>query len=176
VKPASGMVGKFLGSLFGNGSTQHAVAEQTYVVEDERAAELDASTAALNALRCDLRLSAASLPTVAYSQFRQIDDLITALVTHIRASGASTEQCVLLGAIVGDYLPTSLSTYLMLPKSARRDDSPESRALYTQLSMLHSTAVNLNNQVRSGAATELAIHGRFLRDKFDLSSLHLEGI
>lgn len=169
------MVGKFLGSLFGNGPTHHTVAEQRYVVEDERADELGASKAALSALRSDLRLNAAELPTVAYSQFRQIDDLITALVSHMQASGASTEQCVLLGAIVSDYLPTSLRTYLMLPKSARRDDSPESRVLFAQLSTLHSTAVNLNNQVRSGAATELAIHGRFLQDKFDLSSLHLEG-
>lgn len=169
------MVGKFLGSLFGNGSTSRAVAEQQPVVEDERANELAASKVALGSLRRELRLNGAELPTVAYSQFRQIDDLITALIAHMQGSGASTEQSVLLGALVSDYLPTSLRTYLMLPKSSRQEDSPESGVLFAQLATLRSTALNLDNQVRSGAATELAIHGRFLQDKFDLSSLHLEG-
>jgi hypothetical protein len=55
------------------------------------------------------------------------------------------------------------------------EGSPESDVLFAQLATLRSTALNLDNQVRSGTATELAIHGRFLQDKFDLSSLHLEG-
>ena len=169
------MVGKFLGSLFGNGSTSHAVAERRYVVEDERADELAASKVALTELRRILRLNGAELPTVAYSQFRQIDDLLAVLIAHLQGSGVSTEQSILLGAIVGDYLPTSLQKYLMLGKSFRREGSPESHTLCAQLATLYSTALNLDNQVRSGAATELAIHGRFLQDKFDLGSLHLEG-
>jgi hypothetical protein len=170
------MVGKFLGSLFGNGSTSHAVAEQRDVVQDERAEELAASKVALTELRRVLHLNGAELPTVAYSQFRQIDDLLGVLIAHMQESGVSTEQSVLLGAIVSDYLPTSLQKYLMLGKSSRHEGSPESRALYAQLATLHSTALSLDNQVQSGAATELAIHGRFLQDKFDLGSLHLEGI
>jgi hypothetical protein len=169
------MVGKFLGSLFGNGYTHQALAEQRPIAEDESTDDPALIKSALSALRADLRLSAGELPTVAYSQFRQIDDLITALIKHMQVSGGSTEQWVLLGAVVSDYLPTSLRTYLMLPKSARQDESPESLVLFAQLSTLHATAMNLNDQVRSGAATELAIHGRFLQDKFDLGSLHLEG-
>jgi hypothetical protein len=169
------MVGKFLGSLFGNAVTTPAVAEQRGVVKDEGDDELATSEVALIALRRVLRFNGAELPTVAYSQFRQIDDLLAALIVHMQKSGASTEQCVLLEAIVSDYLPTSLHTYLMLKKSSRHEDSPESGVLFAQLATLHSTALDLDNQVRSGAATELAIHGRFLQDKFDLSSLHLEG-
>jgi hypothetical protein len=170
------MVGKFLGSLFGNGSTSHAVAEHRDVVQDQRADELAASQVALTELRRVLHLNGAELPTVAYSQFRQIDDLLGVLIAHMQESGVSTEQSVLLGAIISDYLPTSLQKYLMLGKSSRHEGSPESRALYAQLATLHSTALSLDNQVQSGAATELAIHGRFLQDKFDLGSLHLEGI
>jgi uncharacterized protein YejL (UPF0352 family) len=170
------MVRKFLGSLFGNGSTNYTVAEQRPgAVEDERGDELAASAAALTALRGVLRTNGGDLPTLAYSQFRQIDDLLAALIAHLQESGASVEQSVLLGAMVSDYLPTSLNTYLMLTKSARDEDSRESGVLFAQLATLYSTAVNLDHQVRSGASTELAIHGRFLQDKFDLTSLHLEG-
>lgn len=169
------MVRKFFGSLFGNGPTNHAVAEQRFVGVDEREDELAGCSVALIALRQVLRGNGAELPTLAYSQFRQIDDLLAALIVHLQESGASVEQTILLGAMVSDYLPTSLNTYLKLTKSARHEDSPESAVLFAQLATLHSTAVDLDKQVRSGAATELAVHGRFLQDKFDLSSLHLKG-
>ena len=115
------------------------------------------------------------MPTLVYSQFRQIDDLLAPLMVHMEKTGASAEQVVLAGAVIGDYLPTSLRTYLMLPKSVRVHGSHETSTLLAQLGTLHSTVQDLNQQVRSGTATELAIHGRFLQDKFDLGSLHLEG-
>lgn len=170
------MVGKILSSLFGNGATSRAVAEQQLQTgEDDSAGDLAEELPSLDGLRRELRLNGAELPTVAYSQFRQIDDLIAALIGHLQKFGASTEQRVLLGAIVSDYLPTSLHTYLMLPRSSRREDSSESQVLLAQLATLYQTALDLDRQVRSGAATELAVHGRFLQDKFDLTSLHLEG-
>lgn len=168
------MVGKFLGSLFGNGASA-PVAEQRNAAEDERAGELAATKLSLDALRRDVRINGARLPTVAYSQFRQIDDLVATLLAHLQKFGASTEQSVLLGAIVTDYLRTSLDTYLMLPRASRREDSSESQVLFAQLATLHTTVLDLDRQVRSGTATELAIHGRFLQDKFDLTSLHLGG-
>lgn len=169
------MVGKFLGSLFGNGASAPAVSEQRHAAEDERADELAATKLSLDALRRDVRINGAQLPTVAYSQFRQIDDLVATLLAHLQKFGASTEQSVLLGAIVTDYLRTSLDTYLMLPRASRREDSSESQVLLAQLATLHTTVLDLDRQVRSGTATELAIHGRFLQDKFDLTSLHLGG-
>lgn len=166
------VVAKFLGSLFGSGASRAAEQETTW---DEPADELRASAAALDMLRCDVRSNGAEIPTVAYSQFRQLDDLIRLLIVQMNAMDASTEQRVLLAAIVSDYLPTSMRTYLMLGKSSRQESSPESEVLIAQLATLLSTTVDLDKQVRSGAATELAIHGRFLQDKFDLGSLHLEG-
>ncbi len=142
---------------------------------DQNAVDLGTSGAALDALRSEVRRAGGEVPTLIYSQFRQIDDLLAPLVAHMQTTSASTEQVVLAGAIISDYLPTSLRTYLMLPKSSRSDGSRETTTLLAQLATLHSTVLNLNQQVRSGAATELAIHGRFLQDKFDLGSLHLEG-
>ena len=170
------MVGKFIGSLFGAAAARNSDADQGPApVLDQNVMDLDTSRASLDALRIEFRRAGRELPTLIYSQFRQIDDLLAPLVAHMQQAGASTEQVVLAGAIIGDYLPTSLRTYLMLPKSSRVDSSRETTTLLAQLATLHSTVLNLNQQVRSGAATELAIHGRFLQDKFDLGSLHLEG-
>jgi hypothetical protein len=170
------MVGKFLGSLFGAAAARSSDAEQGPApVLDQNTVDLGASQASLDALRLEIRQAGGGVPTLIYSQFRQIDDLLAPLVAHMQQTGASTEQVVLTGAVISDYLPTSLRTYLMLPKSSRVDGSRETTTLLAQLATLHSTVLNLNQQVRSGAATELAIHGRFLQDKFDLGSLHLEG-
>lgn len=170
------MVGKFLGSLFGSAAPRSSGAEQGPApVPDQNTVDLDAAAVALDALRSEIRRAGGELPTLIYSQFRQIDDLLAPLLVHMQKTGASTEQVVLAGAIIGDYLPTSLRTYLMLPKSVRVHGSDETSTLLAQLGTLHSTVQDLNQQVRSGTATELAIHGRFLQDKFDLGSLHLEG-
>lgn len=170
------MVGKLLGVLFGAAAARSSDAEQGPEPElDQNAVDLGSSGAALAAFRSEIRRAGGELPTLIYSQFRQIDDLLAPLVAHMRKTGPSTEQVVLAGAIIGDYLPTSFRTYLMLPKSFRVDDSAETATLLAQLATLHSTVLNLNQQVRSGNATELAVHGRFLQDKFDLGSLRLEG-
>ena len=170
------MVGKFIGSLFGAVASSNSHAEQGPApVLDQNVTDLGTSGVSLDALRIEIRRSGGELPTLIYSQFRQIDDLLAPLVAHMQQTDASTEQVVLAGAIISDYLPTSLRTYLMLPKSSRVGGSRETTTLLAQLATLHSTVLNLNQQVRSGAATELAIHGRFLQDKFDLGSLHLEG-
>jgi hypothetical protein len=82
---------------------------------------------------------------------------------------------VLLDAVVTDYLPSPLRSYLMLAAPTRTDGSAATTALLEQLETLFSTVKNLDNQVRTGAITELAVHGQFLRDKFDVDGLHLEG-
>lgn len=117
----------------------------------------------------------AELPTLVVSQVLQLADILRALIDYIGQSGASTEQRVLLNAVVTDYLPSPLRAYLMLAAGSRRDDSAETTALLEQFDTLYSTVKNLDNQVRTGAITELAVHGQFLRDKFDIDGLHLEG-
>lgn len=117
----------------------------------------------------------AELPTLVVSQVLQLADTLRALIGYIGQSGASTEQRVLLNAVITDYLPSPLRAYLMLTAGSRRDDSAETTALLEQFDTLYSTVKNLDNQVRTGAITELAVHGQFLRDKFDIDGLHLEG-
>lgn len=172
------MVAKFLGSLFGGGAESRPAAvpgAEPASAADPAADELRATGAALEELRRTVLGKGAELPTVVGSRLLQLADILRALIGYIGPSGASTEQRVLLNAIVTDYLPSPLRAYLMLAAASRTDDSSATTALLEQLDVLYSTVKNLDNQVRTGAITELAVHGQFLRDKFDIDGLHLEG-
>ncbi|MEC5179179.1 hypothetical protein [Arthrobacter sp. CG_A4] len=171
------MVAKFLGSLFGSGAGNRPAADSSDVLPaaDPVAGELAATGAALRELRGTALSKGAELPTVVVSQLLALADILGSLIGYIGKSGASTEQRVLLNAIITDYLPAPLRAYLMLAASSRNEDSADTTALLEQLDTLYSTVNNLDNQVRTGAITELAVHGQFLRDKFDVDGLHLEG-
>lgn len=176
------MVAKFLGSLFGSGAGNRSAADaaadsgaELPVAVDPAAGELAATGAALEELRRMALGKGADLPTVVVSQLLALADILRALIGYIGGSGASTEQRVLLNAVITDYLPSPLRAYLMLAASSRDEDSKDTTVLLEQLDMLYSTVRNLDNQVRTGAITELAVHGQFLRDKFDVDGLRLEG-
>lgn len=172
------MVAKFFGSLFGSGAVPPPPAGQPPAPDaavDPAAEELTATAAALEELRKTALVKGAELPTVVVSQMLQLVDVLRALIRYIGRSGASTEQRVLLNAVITDYLPAPLRAYSMLAAGSRSDDSADTAVLLEQLDTLYSTAQNLDNQVRTGAITELAVHGQFLRDKFDIDGLHLEG-
>ncbi|GAB3272078.1 hypothetical protein GCM10027449_08340 [Sinomonas notoginsengisoli] len=166
------MVGKFFGSLFGGAGREpeRALDEQLPLTQAE---ELEQTRAALGVLRSAVRRAGALLPTLASSRVRQTDDILANLIDYIAENGASTEQRVLLNAIITDYLPTSLRVYRALPPETHTDTSPESEKLLEQLDILHSTALDLDHQVRTGAIAELSVHGRFLQDKFDVGGIRL---
>ena len=171
------MVAKFLGSLFGGGAASRpaAVPSAETPAVDTSADELTVTAAALEELRRTVLAHGTELPPLVVSQVLQLADILHALIGYIGRSGASTEQRVLLNAVITDYLPSPLRAYLVLAAGSRRDDSADTTVLLEQFDVLYSTVKNLDNQVRTGAITELAVHGQFLRDKFDIDGLHLEG-
>ena len=136
----------------------------------------DAATArALDELRTAVRASGRELPTLLGSRLAQIDDLLRVVIETIAAQNASTEQRVLLDAMIRDYIPTPLRAYLALPEDDRGDSSPATLQFSTQLGLLEETIHDLLNQIRIGAIAELSTHGRFLADKFAAPSLTLDG-
>jgi hypothetical protein len=172
------MVAKFFGALFGSGAVPGSAAvsdAESRSTAGPAADELTVTGAALEELRRMALGRGSELPTVVVSQLLQVVDVLRALIGYIGRSGASTEQRVLLNAVVTDYLPSPLRAYLMLAAESRHEESAETRGLLEQLETLYSTVKNLDNHVRTGAVTELAVHGQFLRDKFDIDGLHLEG-
>lgn len=129
--------------------------------------------AAIDQLLATVRGSGNKLPGIVSSQLRQLDDLLHPLIDYIKAQGASTEQRVLLEAMVGDYISTPLTTYLLTSDADRQEDSRTTGLFAGQLAVLYSTARDLDHQVRSGAITELSTHARFLQDKFNTTALTL---
>ncbi|MDF2442956.1 MAG: hypothetical protein JWR01_1159 [Subtercola sp.] len=158
--------GRFVNSLFGGPLPE---ATPTVVDDVPAAATLseDEQTAkALDDLRSTVRRAGRELPTVLSSRLGQIDDVLRDVVATIAAQGASTEQRVLLEAMVRDYIPTPLHAFLALPERDRTDGSAATALLADQLELLEGTVRDMLNQVRIGAIEELSTHGRFLADKF----------
>lgn len=168
------VISRFLGSLFGDSRDVGNATPQpdrgapaTPLDDDARLA------AALDRLLDVTRSSGGMLPGLISSQLRQLDDLIRSMVEYIAHSGASTEQRVLLEALITDYIGTPLATYLRTGDADRHEDSHATSMFAKQLGVLHPVAQDLNNQVRSGAITELSTHSRFLEDKFTAGPLSL---
>ncbi len=166
------MIGKFVGSLFKNPPAAGVVEEshQAAVEAD------DARTArALDELLTHVRVAGAALPPLLSSQLRQIDDLLRTVIDVVAEQNASTEQRVLLDAMISDYIPTPLRAYLAMTDADRVEDSRATGLFVEQLTTLEATIKDLLNQIRTGAIAELSTHGRFLADKFAEPSLRLDG-
>jgi hypothetical protein len=165
--------GKFVDSLF-KGQATPAVSS---AAAEPRAAESEdqATARALDLLRGAVQSAGSELPTLLSSRLAQIDDLLRVVIEMVAAQNASTEQRVLLDAMIRDYLPTPLRAYLALPEGQRTNTASATLQFSTQLGILEETINDLLNQIRIGAIAELSTHGRFLADKFAAPSLTLDG-
>jgi hypothetical protein len=134
-----------------------------------------AALRALDELRAAVRSGGSEIPTLLISRFAHIDDLLRTVIETVAAQGASTEQRVLLEAMIRDYLPTPLRAFLALPHDQRSTTSRATLQLSMQLGILEETINDLLNQIRIGAIAELSTHGRFLQDKFAAPTLTLDG-
>ncbi|MFB2579615.1 hypothetical protein ACEXQD_00055 [Herbiconiux sp. P15] len=128
--------------------------------DDERTAR------ELDELRALERRSGRELPGIVSSRLRQIDDVLRVVVATIAAQDASTEQRVLLEAMITDYIATPLHAFLALPAPDRAEASRATELFARQLELIEETIHDLLNQIRIGAIAELSTHGRFLADKF----------
>ena len=165
------MIGRFFGSRFS--AAPAPAAGSTEPAPSTEEGELRDTVAALDRLRAAVRRDGAVLPPLVSSQVRQIEDVLRPLLGYISGHGASTEQRVLLNAIITNYLPLPLRAYAGISARERTDNSEATALLVEQLTTLEGIARDLENQVRTGAIAELSTHGRFLEDKFAPSTLQL---
>jgi hypothetical protein len=165
------MIGRFVSGRFGGGSAPQV---PNLPAVDPVAQEIAEMGAAVDSLRSVVRRAGSKLPPLLMSQLRHLGDLMQEAVADISVRGCSTEQRVLLNAMITSYVPTPLQAYLALP-SAHHDE--ESRATFMfaeQLATLEETLADLLNQIRIGAVEELSTHGRFLADKFSAQDVALQ--
>ncbi len=165
------MIGRFVGGRFG-GSPTPPVPERPAV--DPIAEEIAQMGAAVDSLRAAVRRSGSVLPPLLTSQLRQLGDLMRDAVMDISIRGCSTEQRVLLNAMICSYVPAPLQAYLSLPPAHHDEESSATFMFAEQLATLEQTLADLLNQIRIGAVEELSTHGRFLADKFSAQDAALQ--
>ena len=141
---------------------------------DSSDSEISGIAVSLASLRAELRRAGGVLPTILTSRINQICDLLHTVLTTAEQQGASTEQRYLLNAMITDYLPSPMRSFLALPETDREDASRSTTVFSDQLGILEETIRDLLNQVRIGAIEELSTHGRFLAEKFAAPSLRLD--
>ncbi|UFS59818.1 hypothetical protein [Subtercola endophyticus] len=118
---------------------------------------------------------AGRLPTDAQAQVARIVDLLLDTVPRV-GSSAETGAVVRRAATV--YLPDTLQAYVALPADWARahvfaDGSTPDSALTTQLGILLDAVSKLRDSAVSNDANALLVNGRFLTDRFAVSSLDL---
>jgi hypothetical protein len=124
-----------------------------------------------------VNLSAGKLPGAAVVASLQITDVLREVVATADERPLDIYAIVSLKAILNDYLPTTLRTYLGLDPSivdvARPSGRTPTESLLEQLDALWLAATDLLVATRAQDADALLTQGSFLRTKFTGSDLDL---
>jgi hypothetical protein len=123
------------------------------------------------------RRAGGRLPIAALPQLGRIEDVLRPLLDHLVTNPPSVEEEIAVQAMLTDYLPTTVGTYIGLNRqfaeTPRADGRTAGDDLIEQLVMLEGAAQELSLAVYAHDAQQLATHGRFLSTKFSSSDLDL---
>lgn len=121
--------------------------------------------------------AAGQLPLPAVVTARHITDVLRDVVDTSSVRALDIYAVVSIQGIVGDYLPTTLRTYLALDPQARAVVRPSGRtpmqSLDEQLAALLDASTSILSGARDQDADALQTQGSFLRTKFSGSDLDL---
>lgn len=118
------------------------------------------------------------MPEGAVVAVGEIVDQLRPLLTYLRHNPATEQQMIQVRAIVTDYLPTSVNTFLALParfaaSHRNRRGVTAAEELVEQLVLLIDATGECATAIYSGDAQALTNQGQFLRDRFTRSELDL---
>ncbi|MDQ6851450.1 MAG: hypothetical protein M3070_16220 [Actinomycetota bacterium] len=120
---------------------------------------------------------AGRLPNEAVVIARRLLDAVREVIETSSDRDLDIHAVVSLRGILGDYLPTTLRTYLALDPeivdTPRPTGKTPSDALIEQLAVLWSSATDVLDATRAQDADALMSQGSFLRTKFSGSDLDL---
>jgi hypothetical protein len=121
--------------------------------------------------------SAGKLPVEAVVVSRQVTDTLREVIETSHDRDLDVYAVVQINGIVGDYLPTTLRTYLNLDPGLTERVGPSGRtpraALREQVEALRSAAEELLNATQAHDVDALFTQGNFLQTKFTGSDLDL---
>ena len=139
--------------------------------------ELESASAEASALRADLetllaRLGKVSgrLPAGADQLVGQIAELVSAVLDRPDTLASTPDDAFAVARLIRVDLPTSLETYLQLPRwyvSGRRPGTERSAAeeLQKQLQLIHADAQRVAEDVLALDARRMADHTRYLEER-----------
>lgn len=160
-------------SLFGRPDADGPVAE----VHPAPRSFVDRMVQQLDRLRWQARSAGSRLPVAALPMIGRIEDIMTPLLEHLAANPPSIDEEIAIEALLTDYFPTTVKTYLNLNPQfageARADGSTPGDDLMGQLRTLQTAATELSRAIYAHDAQDLQSQGRFLQTKFNRSDLAL---
>jgi hypothetical protein len=121
--------------------------------------------------------SSGRLPVEAVVMSRQVTDILREVIETSDDHDLDVYAVVQINGIAGDYLPTTLRTYINLDPELTERVGPSGRtpraALREQLEALRSAADDLLRAAQEHDVDALYTQGSFLRTKFTGSDLNL---
>jgi hypothetical protein len=134
--------------------------------------------AQLKVLRRSMRAEASRLPDDANAIFGRILDNLDVVVARWDELAIAPDQSHVVVQMITDYLPTSIQTYLNLPRTYALSARVEGRKtaheeLVDQLGILENESGRIRDAVLAKGVDALSDQSRFLREKFSKSSLDL---
>jgi hypothetical protein len=135
-------------------------------------------TAQLKVLRRSVGAEAGRLPDDANTIFKQILGNLDEIVARWDDLAIAPDQSHVVEQMITDYLPTSIQTYLNLPRTFALSNRVAGRKtaheeLIEQLGILLTETARIRDAVYTKEVNALSDQSRFLRDKFAKSALDL---
>ncbi len=132
----------------------------------------------LKLLRRSMRGEARRLPDDANAVLVRILDTLDDIVARWPELASAPDQRHVVEQMILDYLPTSIQTYVNLPRTFALQSRVEGRKtaheeLLEQLAILETESARVRTAVYASAVDALSDQSRFLRDKFGRSALEL---
>jgi hypothetical protein len=125
----------------------------------------------------EINRNAGKLPTEALVAARRVLDAVREVIETSADRPLDVHAIVSIRGILGDYLPTTLRTYLALDPDVVDVPRPSGRtpsaSLIEQLDTLWASATDLLDAIRAQDADAMLTQGSFLRTKFSGSDLDL---
>lgn len=123
------------------------------------------------ALDAQVRAATGKVPSEAMAEILRIRQTILAILPRTGNLPVGSPERFILERTATDYLPTSLQSYLNLPREFAMQQPVENgktpkQILLNQLALLESQMREVATAVNRNDANQLLIHGRFLEDRF----------
>jgi hypothetical protein len=119
-----------------------------------------------------------TMPEGGVPAVREVEDVLRPLLRYLRSNPPTAEELITVGAMVTDYLPSTVNAFLALPPQfaathRSRTGRTPAEELLEQLRLLAEGAQEYATAIYAGDAQELTNQGRFLATKFTRSDLDL---